>query len=99
MGVASVLRVNESTFVSKVTRHESFRDHKLPFRPREVFSLTPSATLVKFDSKSDDRQIKFIIKRDFWSSWIIKSSFSAVAEFIILDLWLKLTLATVDVGL
>ena len=81
MGVASVLRVNESTFVSKVTRHESFRDHKLPFRPREVFSLTPSATLVKFDSKSDDRQIKFIIKRDFWSSWILDLQVSVNPKF------------------
>ena len=81
MGVASVLRVNESTFVSKVTRHESFRDHKLPFRPREVFSLTPSATLVKFDSKSDDRQIKFIIKRDFWSFWILVFQSSEKPKF------------------
>ena len=81
MGVASVLRVNESTFVSKVTRHESFRDHKLPFRPREVFSLTPSATLVKFDSKSDDRQIKFIIKRDFWSFWILIFETSRKTKF------------------
>ena len=81
MGVASVLRVNDSTFVSKVTRHESFRDHKLPFRPREVFSLTPSATLVKFDSKSDDRQIKFIIKRDFWSFWILVFQSSANPKF------------------
>ena len=81
MGIASVLRVNESTFVSKVTRHESFRDHKLPFRPREVFSLTPSATLVKFDSKSDDRQIKFIIKRDFWSFWILVFETSRKPKF------------------
>ena len=81
MGVASVLRVNESTFVSKVTRHESFRDHKLPFRQREVFSLTPSATLVKFDSKSDDRQIKFIIKRDFWSFWILIFETSRKTKF------------------
>ena len=62
MGVASVLRVNESTFMSNVTRRESFHDHKLPFRSREVFSLTPTVTLVKFDSKFDDRRIKFIIK-------------------------------------
>jgi hypothetical protein len=26
---------------------------------------------VKFDSKFDDRQIKFIIKRDFPSFWIL----------------------------
>ena len=70
--------------MSKVTRHESFRDHKLPFRQREVFSLTPSATLVKFDSKSDDRQIKFIIKRDFWSFWILVFQSSEKPKFALI---------------
>ena len=43
--------------------HESFRDHKLPFGPREIFSVTPSATPVEFDFKFGDWQIKFVIKR------------------------------------
>ena len=34
VGIASVLRVDDSAFVSKVTRHESFRGHKLPFGAR-----------------------------------------------------------------
>ena len=63
VGIASVLRVDDSAFVSKVTHHESFRDHKLPFGPREIFSVTPSAILVEFDFNFGDRQIKFVIKR------------------------------------
>ena len=43
--------------------HESFRDHKLPFGPHEIFSVAPSAILVEFDFKFGDRQIKSIIKR------------------------------------
>jgi hypothetical protein len=41
---------------SRATR---VRDHKLPFGTCKVFSVTPSATLIKIDFKFSDLQIKF----------------------------------------
>ena len=59
-------------------------------RPSAASNLALVVTPVKFDSKFDDRQIKFIIKRDFPSFWILVFETSRKPNFwYILQLDLK----------